>query len=303
MSEVGVTVIVPTLNRAGFLPACLADLLAQNHRPLEILVVDQSDDRADGIGELPGRHRDVVSYYRVGFQGLPEARNFGWQYARHDAIVFVDDDIRCGPELVAEHLRALRLPGVGLVAGAIEEAHGEGSGRSGLAGRFHRWTATPERGFASHAEYDVDHAPGGNFSTWRTVVTQVGGFDEALNVGAALYEELELCLRVKERGHRIYFNGRARVTHLAAGDGGCRVANVGSYVRALAHNRALLIRRHLRWFQTPVAVARLGLLGASYSLHYRKPRALLDCAAGCFDGLRAGGRFPKCTVYDQKVSG
>src|ERR1700729_3710640 len=38
----GVSVVVPTLNRGPFLIDTLHDLLAQKHRPLEILVVDQS---------------------------------------------------------------------------------------------------------------------------------------------------------------------------------------------------------------------------------------------------------------------
>ena len=40
----GATVIVPTLNRGPYLINTLHDLLAQDYRPLEILVVDQSGE-------------------------------------------------------------------------------------------------------------------------------------------------------------------------------------------------------------------------------------------------------------------
>ena len=160
------------------------------------------------------------------FTGLPQARNSGGSVPGTDAVVFVDDDVRCGPRLVGEHLRGLTLPGVGLVAGGIVSSEAASRQRGDRIGRFGRWTATPHQGFDASGECDVDHAQGCNFSVWRQVLETVGGFDESLNVGAALYEETDLCLRVKRAGYRIRFNGAARLTHLAAAAGGCRVADV-----------------------------------------------------------------------------
>ncbi|WZP00185.1 glycosyltransferase [Isosphaeraceae bacterium EP7] len=296
MAEPGMTVVVPTLNRGGFLHDCLADLVAQRHRPLEILVVDQSDAVGDDLAELISRHRDVIAHHRVPFRSLPLARNYGWQHAKHEAILFVDDDIRCGPDLISEHLRALQLPGVGLVGGGIDTP----AGPTDLAcrtGAYRRWTATPLRGFAASGEGDTDHAPGGNFSAWRRALRAAGGVDEALGLGAALYEETDLCLRAGRAGYRVYFNGRARLIHLAAPGGGCRVDRVADYVHAMSHNRGIMIRRHGRWFHAPVALARLAALGLSYSRHYRVPGALPACIKGSFQGLRAGGRAPSCSIY------
>ena len=287
MAEQGVTVVVPTLNRGGFLLNCVQDLIAQDHRPLEILIVDQSPEPARALLELAREWPDLVTYHRVGFRGLPEARNYGWQGARYDAIVFVDDDIRCGPDLVLEHLRALRLPGVGVVAGGIDEPGRPADGRV-TAGTFRRWTATPLRGFASAAEHDVDHAQGCNFSAWRRALEAAGGFDERLNVGAALYEEADFCLRAGRAGYRVYFSGKARVVHLGAAAGGCRVGDVVGYVRGLAHNRAVLIRRHVRWFEVPTALMRLAIMGCAFAVHYGTPGALPACARGALEGWRDG---------------
>ena len=295
-TETGVTVIVPTLNRGGFLVNCVADLLAQSHRPLEILIVDQSDQLDPALVAIAAEHPDVISHYRVGFRGLPRARNYGWQLARHESIVFVDDDIRCGTELVSEHLRALSLPGVGIVAGGIDSPYGSKDLRR-RPGVYRRWTATPLRGFALQGEGEADHAPGCNFSAKRSALAISGGFDEALGIGAALYEELEICLRIKNAGFRVYFNGAARLTHLTAPEGGCRVSRVRSYVDSLAHNRGVMIRRHGRWYHTPFAVMRLAALGFSYARSYREPAALFDCVAGGVRGYIAGGRTPLCTVH------
>lgn len=291
----GMTVVVPTLNRGGFLPDCLRDLVAQRHRPLEILVVDQSADVPGQVARLAELHPDVIRYHRVSFRGLPEARNHGWQHATHEAIIFVDDDIRCGPEFVSEHLRALTLPRVGVVAGGIDEAN-KPADVGPPTGLYKAWTSTPMTGFGAWKEGDVDHAKGCNFSVWKRALVEVGGVDERLNVGAALYEEADLCLRIKRAGYRIYFNGKARLTHLAAADGGCRVGQVRSYVFAMAHNRSLMIRRHGRWYHAPVALGRLAALGFSYARHYRTPRAIAACVSGSLQGLLAGRKPPLCTA-------
>lgn len=300
MPEPGVTVVVPTLNRDGVLAHCLQDLLAQDYRPLEILVVDQSVTPSPELEALAAENPAILRQHVVPFRGLPAARNYGWQHAKYDAVLYVDDDIRCGSKLVSEHVRALNLPSVAVVAGGIEEAnHAEQTSCS--PGAFNVWTATPARGFAAAGEGEVDHAPGGNFSVWRPVIERLGGFDESLQIGAALYEETDLCLRAKRAGYRIQFNGRARLTHLAASSGGCRVRDVSTYVYGLAHNRAVLIRRHLRWYHVPTALGRLALLGGSYAMHYHAPRALWACAAGCLAGWQKGARLPVCTQYRQAL--
>jgi GT2 family glycosyltransferase len=285
--------VVPTLNRSEVLLDCLGDLLQQSHRPLEILIVDQSDHPSQELERLVVQHSEIIQWCRVGFRGLPAARNFGWRHAEHKAIVFVDDDIRCGPSLMTEHLRALQLPNVGVVAGGIEEARGE-RGISRWVGRFNHWTATPEHTFSAFMEGEVDHAPGCNFSTWYDVLDRTGGFDETLQVGAALYEETDFCLRAQRAGYRIYFNGRARLTHLAVGGGGCRVRDISAYVYGLAHNRGLIMRRHLAWFHLPTAALRLGMLCVSYATHYRTPVAVIFGLKGAVAGWRAAGRPSLC---------
>ena len=300
MPNVGVSIIVPTLNRETAVIECVRDLLAQAHRPLEILIVDQSDQASELLRDLAGNNPQVVRWYRVGFRGLPAARNFGWQQAKYESLVFVDDDIRCGPALVEQHLRGLTIRQVAIVGGGMEE-DGKHSSSTRNPGIFNRWLAEPFRGFDSTSEAFADHAPGGNFSIWRSTLAQVGGVDENLQIGAALHEETDLCLRVSNAGHRIYFNGRARVKHLAVGWGGCRVPDIPRYVFGLAHNRAVLIRRHLHWYQWPIALCRVAQLGVSYALNYRAPKALGRCVSGILDGFHAGALPPRCTRHSQQL--
>jgi GT2 family glycosyltransferase len=294
-STIGATVVVPTLNRGAYLVDTVRDLLVQSHRPLEILIVDQSDTVNPELDALVRDNPDVITYHRVSFRGLPIARNYGWQRARYEAVIYVDDDIRCGPELVTEHLRALSIEGVGIVAGAINEKNGDRDDPNN-PGKFSFWTAIPERGFHSNLSRFVDHAPGGNFACWRNALKAAGGFDEAFGAGAALYEELELCLRAKSVGYKTYFQGSARLLHLAASGGGCRVTNISNYCYWLCYNRAILVTRYLPTFAAPVAVARLGVTLCSFAFHYRKPTVILRGISGFVNGLRAAGSARKCTA-------
>ena len=293
----GVTVVVPTLNRGEVLVATVRDLLEQNHRPLEILVVDQSDEQDPELLELRQANPGVVTYRHVAFRGLPVARNYGWMNARHEAVIYVDDDVEVSDDFVRAHLDALRQDRVGLVGGRIVEAGGSSSARRGpgYTGRFNRVTAGVSSSFDVTGFFDVNHVKGCNFSGWKGVVSQVGGFDEHLGQAAALLEETELCLRVREAGHRVVFEGAASLIHFKAGEGGCRVSDVPRYVHSLARNRSVVIRRHVRPAFWPVALGRSLLFGLSYAVAYRRPAALGSCLRGIFDGWEIGGVAPLCT--------
>ncbi len=292
----GVTVIVPTLHRGRYLIDAMRDLIVQEHRPVEILIVDQSPEESSAVQDLVRQHSDLISYHRVSFRGLPLARNYGWQKAKYEAIVFVDDDIRCGPSLVSEHLSGLTQSNVGMVAGGVDDLIPSKKSRA-EPGRFNFWTATPVRSFGANDKCFVQHVAGCNFSVWRSVLKAAGGFDEALAMGAALYEETELCLRVQKLGLDISFNGNARLQHLAVAHGGCRAPDLPTYIRSLAHNRAILIGRNLRWFQVPVAYVRLLLLIVSYAIHYRTVGIFAPGIAGFTSGVRAARRPPICSRY------
>ncbi len=289
--QVGVSVVVPTLERSDYAMDTVRDLLEQNHPLYEILIVDQSDSPDEALASLAKQIGSIRYFPISSFKGLPEARNFAHSVAKYPVLLYVDDDIRCTPDLVSEHVHGLLQPGVGIVAGSIDNPY--------VAHRdnvdpplFRPWRGEPTGAFAGSAPMDADHAPGGNFSTWKSIVDRVGGFDEQLNRGAALYEELEFCLRVREVGLRIRYVPTARLTHLAAPAGGCRVHDVHQYCRGVANNRALVMRRHLRWYQQPTAFGRLMANGCAFALRHRSPRVIVETLVGALDGVQSGKHLP-----------
>lgn len=291
-----VTVIIPTINRGSYLVDCVADLLLQDYPDYDVLIVDQSEREDERLKDLVAAGEGRIHHHRVTLKGLPLARNYGWNHATNDALIYIDDDTRCPQDFVHRHAQALNQPGVGLVAGGMDEPV-RGTDYGPPTGSFNRLTATPKAGFGAFIQRDVTHARGANFSVWKHVLKEAGGFDEALNVGSALYEELELCLRIGALGYRVYFDGLARLTHLVAPSGGCRVEDVERYVESLAHNRSLVIRRHIGFMARPIAIGRLALLTASYAKSYGKPGALVAGVRGALRGWQCGSRQPVASAH------
>ncbi|MCE6949620.1 glycosyltransferase family 2 protein [Cereibacter sphaeroides] len=284
----GISVVIPTMNRAAVLLDTLRDLQNQTFRNYEVIVVDQSDEpNPEAEALLPVFDVPARYFYITDFRGLPEARNFGWRQAVNDIVVYTDDDIRCGPEFLQAHFDAHLKTGAAMVAGGITEAKGDRD-QPGGTGSFNWWTATPGANFHKKVEGWCISGKGCNFSVRKQALAEVGGFDQNLTVGAALYEETELGLRLHTAGFRCWFAPEAHLTHLAAPMGGCRVGpDVVRYVRGMAHNRALLIYRHLRPWHRPTALLRMFLYGLSYARATRSIAPIGAALRGMAEGRRS----------------
>jgi GT2 family glycosyltransferase len=259
-----ISVIIPTLNRGTFLENSLSDMINQDYNNYEIIIVDQSKlETSQKIQQMANENSNKVRYIKVDFKGLLEARNYGFQKARGDILIYIDDDIRAERNFIYEHVRMYSGSLMAMVAGGIEEPRVNSRRLSipSVTGKFNKWLCSPIAGFDLSEECFVDHVKGVNFSIKKSVLQETGGFDENLNIGAALYEELELCLRVTKLGHKIFFNPKAKLRHLVAPSGGCRISNnIPKYIFGLAHNRSLLIFRHLKLKYRFTALMRLFLL-------------------------------------------
>lgn len=91
-----VSVVIPCHNQECFLPACLQSLLAQDYRPLEIIVVDDgsTDASAEVVKTFQKKQRNglAVKYLYQSNQGAPYARNCGCRQANGEFIQFLDGD-------------------------------------------------------------------------------------------------------------------------------------------------------------------------------------------------------------------
>jgi glycosyltransferase involved in cell wall biosynthesis len=85
-----ISVLVPTYNRAQFLPQCLASVFEQTLQPFEIIVID--DGSTDTTPELLRSYGDRIRYIRKPNGGKSSAMNLGLSAAMGDYVWIIDDD-------------------------------------------------------------------------------------------------------------------------------------------------------------------------------------------------------------------
>ena len=123
-----ISVVIPTYNRRDKLPACIASVLAQTYRNIEVIVVD--DASTDGTERLFDRDTDPrVHYVRYGDnRGACYARNLGAQQARGSILAFQDSDDLWHPDKLQKQYDLLTATGADLCyCGMNRVAAGGGS--------------------------------------------------------------------------------------------------------------------------------------------------------------------------------
>lgn len=88
----GVSVILPTYNRAHCLGRAIQSVLSQTHEKLELLIID--DGSTDDTESLVRSYTDRrIKYFRFEENGgQSKARNYGMQMASYDYLAFEDSD-------------------------------------------------------------------------------------------------------------------------------------------------------------------------------------------------------------------
>jgi cellulose synthase/poly-beta-1,6-N-acetylglucosamine synthase-like glycosyltransferase len=186
---IGVSIVIPTLGRPS-LAVLLAALATCD--AAEILIVD---DRADR-----GRPLDVpIGKVITGAAAGPAAaRNMGWRAARHEWVVFLDDDV---------------VPDADWFGRLIVDLATAGSDVGGVQGRL-RVPLPPDRRPTDWERVTAALADGewitADMAYRRSVLVSVGGFDERLP--RAFREDAELAFRVRLAGWRLV-RGERTLTH------------------------------------------------------------------------------------------
>lgn len=103
-----VSVLLPVRNGAAHLEAALRSVLAQSHRALEVVVLD--DASTDGSGDIAAAVKDSrVRVVRFDVpQGLGRVLNRGWELTEGEFIARMDADDVCEPDRLAVQVDVLR---------------------------------------------------------------------------------------------------------------------------------------------------------------------------------------------------
>jgi len=115
------SVIVPAFNVAPYLAECLASLVAQSYRNLEIILVDDgSEDDTLAIAKAFARRDRRIAVLSVPHGGNGRARNLGVGHARGKYITFADADDVVAPGAYGRLVAALAASGSDFAVGAYD---------------------------------------------------------------------------------------------------------------------------------------------------------------------------------------
>jgi glycosyltransferase involved in cell wall biosynthesis len=129
MGDQLVSVIVPTYNRAYCLADAVNSVLAQSHRNVEVIIIDDgsTDQTTQLVATNWGRDRRV-KYFVQANQGVTAARNQGLARATGDFIAFLDSDDRWKPWKLATQIAAMdHSPEIGMVWTDMEAVDANGA--------------------------------------------------------------------------------------------------------------------------------------------------------------------------------
>jgi glycosyltransferase involved in cell wall biosynthesis len=91
MKEPLISVLIPTYNREKYIKQAIDSVIAQDYRPIEIIVVD--DGSTDGTKEIVKKYdKSIVKYFYQKNKGIPGARNACLSKAKGEYIAWLDSD-------------------------------------------------------------------------------------------------------------------------------------------------------------------------------------------------------------------
>ena len=189
-----VSVIIPTYNRASFLPLAISSVLAQTYEDFELIVVDDgSTDHTFSVTKTFLKDKRVRYFYQEN-QGQSLARNHALAQSCGELIAFLDSDDVWHPDKLEKQLKAFDAnPEADIVHGdeALIDERGEVISLKNM--KRHSGFITPQ--LLTDNSVIITTA-----LVRRRCFDEMGGFDET----ERLAEDYELWLRFSVK-YRFYY--------------------------------------------------------------------------------------------------
>jgi len=238
MSEkqtVDLSVVLPTYNRESILVNVLKQLLGQEPKPLEIIVIDQTDkhdlNTQEFLDTLIKEGRIKYIYQQEKHANV--ARNRGIIESRGEIVLILNDDIVIPKDLVGKHFDNFKDPSIAAVSGAVLEHVTE------LTDKFppdyyRKYTGWIHFPLNYSMRVETINLNSCNLSIRRDIAMEAGGFDE--NFYRTYFDDSDLGLRLHKlclkKGLRAIHDPGVCIVHLREPTGGLRPSGINDYVVA-----------------------------------------------------------------------
>jgi GT2 family glycosyltransferase len=220
--EPRVSIIVPMRDRATLTRRCIASLEARTgYRNWELILIDNGSQEPESrrfLSDVSARHRVLASPGPFNYSML---NNLGVAQSTGTHLLFLNNDTEAVREGWLEALLAhSQRAEIGAVGARLLFPDGrvQHAGVFLMGGRPHvaghtfkhlRADTLAWRGMA-HVTRNVSAVTGAALMMRRAVFEEVGGFDDRIAVALG---DVDLCLRIRERGYRIVYTPEATLVH------------------------------------------------------------------------------------------
>ncbi|MBX3554473.1 MAG: glycosyltransferase [Pseudolabrys sp.] len=240
-----VLIVVPTRDRCSLLSRCVQGLREKTDYPdFHCVIVDNDSREPDALALLESLQVDArfTVLRRPGPFNFSALSNDGARSQPSDVIVFLNNDVEM---LSADWLRALVKPTLrpqtGMVGALLEFPNGKIQhagvvlGLGGDAGHIYHSEPVATRGYLGQltGEREVGAVTAACIAIERKKFEAVGGFDD-VNLPVEL-NDIDLCLRLSERGFVHVLTPRARLIHHESASRGFKTNGYTVYARERAY--------------------------------------------------------------------
>ncbi|MDX1476253.1 MAG: glycosyltransferase [Saprospiraceae bacterium] len=225
-----VSIIIPSKDHHELLERCITSLAGTNYPNYEIIIADNASEDADTLAYLDDlRQRDGIRVVVIPNKGesfsYAAINNEAVGYAEGDLICFLNDDTEViNPDWLSQMVGYLSLESVGVVGAKLRYPDGSIQHAGILNGMYqhshsmlpvHAWRNLPEDelgyGYFVKVSRNYTAVTAACMLIEKSLFEECGGFDEELF--PISYNDIDLCLKVCERGQRIAFVQEAELTH------------------------------------------------------------------------------------------
>ena len=248
---VGVSFVMPVLNERGYLEHAVQSVLAQDlDVPVElILALGPSTDGTTEIANRLAADDERIRLVDNPAAHIPVGLNAAIRAGRYSTVIRVDAHSELSPGYAARAMQTLERTGASNVGGVMH-AEGRAPFQKAVARLYN--SSVGLGGGAYHGGAHEGEAESAYLGVMRReVLDEVGLFDETIRRG----EDWELNLRIRQAGHRVWFDPTLAVTYWPR-ESWVRLAR---QFRATGAWRGELVRRFgrrngIRFFAPPVLV-------------------------------------------------
>src|SRR5579884_822004 len=293
----GVSIVIPTYNRAELLERCLHSLLQVDYPYLEIVVVDDgsTDETALILERMAQEFAAKGIVLRVekhaSRQGVGASRNTGARAASQEILAFIDSDCVASEHWLKELVPAFERKSLGAVGGMIRAYD-----HQHLLDRYEDVRSSLFMGNRAQQvklEGPLTYLPTANLLIRREVWEKLGGF-APMNFG----EDVDFCRRLLLSGYEILYLPQGTAFHDYRTDLPGFLKTRVSYASAEAAlvqrhpetRRVLFVPPEQGLFAGLVIGGMWGLIGKMIMLVH-PPRSCVGTGGG-IDGMRGPGACP-----------